>query len=426
MIYYDLSIPVRCLIILGFFISLCVGGCLLPYIFRRKGLSQKFIVSLVMVISGTMMVIYTAQARAKLRMLEVPDISEWLCSRSVFGPLLLLLVLMTVNVYFVIDERAFRKSTITRSSIKEGVDKLSSGLCFYKNDGRVVLINRRMNELSFEIGGREVRDACAFWEMLNSGETKPGVERLSFGSRPSFRLADGSVWTFAYEKLDDIHQISAADTTQIQAVMDELKAKNIELTALNLRLKKHGENVDELTRSKERLETKARIHSDLGQALLSTRRFLLDEDSVQPVPLEIWQHNIAMLRKEAAMQEREQPMEMLSRIAESIGIAIEYKGEITQNEDVQKLFVQAASEAITNAIGHAGAKTLYIELGEDEYFHTACFRNDGHNPCEEITEGGGLGSLRKKIELAGGSMSVSIDPEFVLCVKIPKERGNIL
>jgi hypothetical protein len=74
-------------------------------------------------------------------------------------------------------------------------------------------------------------------------------------------LQDGTVWSFSHEDLNGIYQLSAADTTQIQAVTDELKEKNIELAALNLRLRKHGENVDELTRSKERLETKARIHS---------------------------------------------------------------------------------------------------------------------------------------------------------------------
>lgn len=114
---------------------------------------------------------------------------------------------------------------------------------------------------------------------------------------------------------------------------DELREKNIELAALNLRLRKHGENVDELTRSKERLETKARIHSELGQALLSTRRYLMDEDGDQPVPLELWQRNIAMLRKEAELKEDEQPLEMLSRIAASTGIAIQFDGDLPSNTE---------------------------------------------------------------------------------------------
>mgnify|MGYP006955468354 CR=1 FL=1 len=114
------------------------------------------------------------------------------------------------------------------------------------------------------------------------------------------------------ENLNGIHQLSAADTTQIQEVTDKLKEKNIELATLNLRLRKYGENVDELTRSKERLETKTRIHSELGQALLSTRRFLLEDASEQIPPLELWQRNIAMLRKEAQIKKDEIVLDSLS------------------------------------------------------------------------------------------------------------------
>ena len=76
----------------------------------------------------------------------------------------------------------------------------------------------------------------------------------------------------------------------------------------------------------------------------------MDEDGDQPVPLELWQRNIAMLRKEAELKEDEQPLEMLSRIAASTGIAIQFDGDLPSNADVQKLFVQAAAEALTNAV----------------------------------------------------------------------------
>jgi hypothetical protein len=226
--------------------------------------------------------------------------------------------------------------------------------------------------------------------------------------------------------INGIHQLSAADTTQIQAMTDELKEKNIALAAMNFRLRKHGENVDELTRSKERLETKARIHSELGQALLSTRRYLLEESDGQHAPLEIWQRNIAMLRKEAVLKEEEQPLEMLSRIAVSTGISIQINGQLPHSQEVQKLFVQAAAETLTNAISHAQAKTLYIILEETEHLYTVCFQNDGNQPQAPITEGGGLSSLRRKIEQEGGEMTIQATPVFRLIITLPKERGDIL
>ena len=422
--YHDLSIPFRSLLILGLFLELCIGCCMIPVVFRRKNLSPKLIVSLGMASAGVVMIIHTAEARANLRTLEIPEVSAWLCSLPIFVPLLVFAAVLAGFVYLIKNELRFRKNTITRSSIKEGIDKISSGLCFYRAGGRVTLVNRRMNELCFMLLGRDLQNAELFWEILSGGDVQPGVQRLSYGSRPSFRLQDGAVWSFAHEDLNGIYQLSAADTTQIQAVTDELKAKNIALAALNLRLRKHGENVDELTRSKERLETKARIHSELGQALLSTRRYLMDEDGDQPVPLELWQRNIAMLRKEAELKEDEQPLEMLSRIAASTGIAIQFDGDLPSNADVQKLFVQAAAEALTNAVSHAQAKTLYISFTENQHTYMVCFCNDGDKPDGEVTEGGGLGSLRKKVEREGGSMTVESEPAFHLAIALPKERGD--
>ena len=422
--YYDLSIPMRSLLILGFFLTFCVGGCALWVVLRRTRLLPKLLVALGFITSGICVILYTAEATWRLRAFRLPAVADRFCRLPLAVLVVLLLIILAWFLHICLKEQSYRKRTITRSSIKEGIDKISSGLCFYREDGRVILTNQQMQKLSFAIAGKDLQNAALFWQFLQSETVKTDAERLSTGERPSFRLADGTVWTFACENLGGICQLSAADTTQVQAVTDQLQAKNADLAALNLRLRKYGENVDELTRSKERLETKARIHSELGQALLATRRYLLDETGTQAAPLELWQRNIAMLRREAVLKEKEQPLEMLKRIAVSTGIAIEISGEFPKNEAVQTLVVQAAAEALTNAISHAHAKHLYISLEESESFYAAHFKNDGSRPDREIIEGGGLTSLRNKIEHAGGVMEVNSLPDFILTVTLPKERGE--
>lgn len=422
--YYDLSISLRSLLILGVFLAFCIGIYALWLVLQKTRLLPKLTAALGLVISGIGVVLYTAEATWRLRAYPLPEIADRFCRLPL---ILLLAVFLAILMWFLhicLREQAYRKNAITRSSIKEGIDKISSGLCFYREDGRVILTNRQMRELCFAIAGRDLQNAALFWQLLQQAGGIVGVERLSSGEQPGFRLPDGTVWTFTCKNLGGICQLSAADTTQIQAVTDQLKAKNTELEALNLRLRKYGENVDELTRSRERLETKARIHSELGQALLSTRRYLIDETGTQAVPLELWQRNIAMLRREAVLKEEEQPLEMLRRIAVSTGIAIEISGEFPKNRAVQALLVQAAAEALTNAISHAQAKHLYITLEASACGHTAHFRNDGSCPTREIVEGGGLSSLRRKIEEAGGRMTVDSMPAFVLTVTLPGEGGE--
>ena len=422
--YYDLSIPVRSLLILGFFLAFCLGCYALWIALQKDRLLQKLLVALGLIASGICVILYTAEATWRLRGYPLPVVADRFCRLPL--PILLVgfLFVLAWFLHICLKEQAYRKRTITRSSIKEGIDKISSGLCFYREDGRVILMNQQMQKLSFAIAGKDLQNAAVFWQFLQSDTVKTEAKRLSAGERPSFRLADGTVWTFACENLGGICQLSAADTTQMQTVTDQLQTKNTDLAALNLRLRKYGENVDELTRSKERLETKAHIHSELGQALLSTRCYLIDETGEQAVPLELWQRNIAMLRREAVLEEEEQPLEMLKRIAVSTGIAIEITGEFPKNEAVQMLVVQAAAEALTNAISHAHAKHLYISLEESDHFYTVHFKNDGSRPDGEIIEGGGLTSLRKKIEHSGGIMEITSLPDFVLTVTLPKERGE--
>ena len=424
MIYYDLTIPLRCIVILSLFLAFCFGAYLLSLLRLRKKQKTIALTLSAMVVSGTLMIIYTAEARANLRSLSVPEVSDWLCGKSVLFPIAVFLVILAIELVIFQDEWKFRKNTITRSSIKEGIDKISSGLCFYQKGGRVILANQRINTLCFQIAGRDLQNAQLFWDLLRSGDPIPGVRRIASGNQPVFQLTDGSVWTFSCKEVEDIFQLSAAQTTQIHAVTEELKQKNIELKALNLRLRKYGENVDELTRAEERLETKSRIHSELGQALLASRRYLINEGDCEHIPLEQWRSSIAMLRKEAEQRDAEKPLDMLQRIAASTGITTQITGALPIAEDIQKLFVEAAAEALTNAISHAQAKTLYIDLKETEGAFSASFRNDGIPPQGVIAEGGGLGSLRKKLEREGGTMTVSSCPDFVLTVVLPKKGGD--
>ena len=51
------------------------------------------------------------------------------------------------------------------------------------------------------------------------------------------------------------------------------------------------------------------------------------------------------------------------------------------------------------------------------------FTNNGKKPEFIVTEGGGLGSLRIRLEEVGGSMNIFTKPEFVLAVTLP-EKGR--
>ena len=420
MSYCNLPHICKMLIMAYILALLCVTLLSLNLVTGRRKYVEKSAWAVCVLLSSTMLLIYAAEVKTAKQNYSVSPFVSRFCDLPVIIPLILA-VLMTVFVgYIVIKERNKRQNIITRSSIKESIDKLDSGLCFAYQSGRVILANHIMTELCYSILGRDLQNANIFWKALASGEVKEDVVCLRKGEKPSFKLSDGKVWTFGHSIIDNIIQLSAADTTYLQKLTDELQEKNNELKAINSRLVAYGEEVDELTRSKERLETKINIHRSLGQALLVTRHYLIDSTRDEKVPFDIWEKNIAMLSMEIE-QPSEEPFEMFIKAAKTAGVDIEINGQLPSREETNNLFALAAAESLVNAVRHADANAMYITFTEEHDMDMVSFTNNGTRPESEITEGGGLGALRKKTERIGGIMKVCHNPEFALIISIPKK-----
>ena len=424
--FCDLHYAVKSIFLVVTFVTVCLSACLLPRALCRKRLMTKLLVPLCFILSGAMLILFAAQVKSAHPAWRTSTIVEGVTALPIILPILLLLAIIAVLLIIVVKEWRFERNSITRSSVKESLDYLNTGLCFAYKNGMVMLINHRMNKLSHTIFGRDLQNANAFWENLINGEIKSGVTRLSMGANPSLRLPDKTVWTFAREVIDGITQLTAAETTRLNKLTEELKEKNAELTVMNERLRKYGENVDKLTREKERLETKVRIHRELGQALLSTRRYLQSESDNPYELLNMLKRNIAMLRMESEIPKNDEPLDILMKAAHSAGIKVEIVGQMPKQKDANMLFFDAATEALTNAVRHADAKTLRIVFSEDNTAYSVCFTNDGNQPQNEIVEGGGLGSIRQKTEQIGGTMEVLYQPIFVLRLTVIKKRGDNL
>lgn len=275
MMKYD-ALPglVSALLMFGLFMVLCGNICVLFSNLRRKSFLFGTVAFLFVLLNGTMMILFSADVRSRKHDYPPSAASRWLCEKPVIFIMLLFVLMAAFLSYAIIREMGYRKIVVTRSAIKESIDHMTTGLCFYVENGRVVLANHRMNQLCYTILGYDLQNAVHMWENLKKGNLQSGISRLSIGDQPSFRLQDGTVWTFSREELQDVWQITAADTTRLHSLAEELKEKNIALERFNQRLKQYGNDVEDLTREKERLGTKSRIHSELGQTLLATRSYL--------------------------------------------------------------------------------------------------------------------------------------------------------
>ena len=224
--YYDLPIALQITFMVLQFLAICMGVCMVPQVFSKKKRLHKILLPLGILLSVAMLGVYSSNIRAQKTETATPATTRWISEKPVWIAILLLLAILAYMVYLFVVEYRRRKKTITQFSIKEGLDSLSSGLCFYEPSGKIILANSAMNTLCHRLLGQDLQNAVLFWQLLQKGDVLPEADQLSGGDGPTFRLPDGAVWSFACEKLGNVFQLTAADTTQIYGLTARLKEEN--------------------------------------------------------------------------------------------------------------------------------------------------------------------------------------------------------
>ena len=419
--YASLSMPFKTLLVTVLFLSLCTGVCTSILVGRKQGkLCQLFLI-LSTASLAAMMLLYTSIIPAERAKPNIPSIAIGFAELPVLFPVLLWLLILFFLIHVIVTEIKRRSTAITLSSIKESLDHLQTGLCFSLPNGLILLSNHRMNELSHQLFGQPLQNANLFWKALQSGETASGVSRLSASDHPEFSLADDSIWTFKFEKLDSVIQITAAQTTRQHQLLSELQVRNRELEAMSERIRSYGEKVDEYITARERLDTRVNLHGFLGQSLLMTRHYLQSKTGDRQNILDIWQHNVDILRLEAEPQQEADSLASLQSAAKAIGMQVHVHGSLPPNPSHRRLIASIGAETLTNAVRHAGATQLFIDAEETNTTYVIRYTNDGVPPDHAVSEGGGLGSARRKSEAAGATMQSEASPRFALILSFEQE-----
>lgn len=326
-----------------------------------------------------------------------------------------------------------------KRTVKEACDNLPTGLCFAKESGLVLLVNRVMEQLSHSLTGSSLQDAAVFWAQISDGTLINGARRVyeeeqGRSGQRVIRLSSGEYRTFTRTVLTiesrTVVQLTAADTTGLYDMVHQLERDNEALQQMHLRLQRYQENISMLTREEELLNTKIRIHDDFGKALMRTRHALAQKEPgvYAREVLEVWRSTTAMMRLESRAQEYRDPLEYLKETAAAVGVELFFHGTLPGEDRPRQLIAMAASEALTNAVRHAGATRMEIEVRrrrtgrEAKQAYIVCFYNNGQPPAGDIVPGGGISSLRKKLEQLGGEVHVESRPVFCLRVTIPAER----
>lgn len=302
---------------------------------------------------------------------------------------------------------------ISPVSIKESSDHLPCALCFAWENGQPCLKNYIMDELSHQLTGEALMNADEFWEAV--------------AHRPIVTLSNGQTWSFERVSLDlsgqSVYQITGTNITEEARLQRELEKDNLRLEAMNRRLRQYGQEVQEMTREKEILRTKTRVHDEIGHVLLQTRQFFSGaREDAESICAE-WRQNTRLLLGKYADEKPVDTFEQLSRAARAIGVTIERSG-VFPNDGTEnaQLVETAAHECLTNLVRHANGTRLEICGSATATGWEIRYLNDGDRPSKPIVEGSGLSSLRAQVEAVGGEIAVAHAPRFQLTLILPRER----
>ena len=331
------------------------------------------------------------------------------------------------GAWLLLSETKNRK-TINHRSIKESLDNLPTGVCFFNEAGLPVLCNNAMQRFSFAVCGKDVQFVTDLEGCL-ADDFVPATDARKDGM--VFVLPDGRALhlekrSFTHESGNTYTQYIATDVTELHETRVELQVENARLRRVQTDLQALSANVVTVTREEEILNAKMRVHDEMGRCLIEARKYLR-EGSTERIPDSVvasWQRAVSMLKYNNDIPD-EDMLSQVRKTCESVKLGFIQTGELPKEENAAYILTCAVRECVTNAVRYASASELYADFTETESDAAVSVTNNGKAPDSEIVEGGGLSTLRRRVERAGGTMAVQSRPRFELTVTVPKGKEGV-
>jgi signal transduction histidine kinase len=114
---------------------------------------------------------------------------------------------------------------------------------------------------------------------------------------------------------------------------------------------------------------------------------------------------VAALR-EAERCDLKDALEALARSVPTPAIHIQFSPAVRVGPDQAHALMRCAQEAVTNAVKHADASNLWLEVTPDGEGVRLVARNDGSARPAESAPGSGLRGMRERVEALGGRLAV--------------------
>lgn len=324
----------------------------------------------------------------------------------------------------------------TSHMIRRAIDSYPDGICFARENGRVVLANKTMNDVCARLTGHTVTNAAAMWRELAAlaGDQAivddfPDEKEKTAHEELLIRVGERAVWRFRTSRLTvreaPVIQYEASDVTALFDAQQRLRESNEREAALHVRQRELLKNIAQNNLNQELLSAKLRIHDDFGRLILMTRQALSEDEGADMETLQnAWIGAVRDMENAVAPEIRPSPREELVRVAKLIGCQVVFEGREPRERKAVLLLYAAIREALTNAIRHAGADKLTVRITEDGDKYHVRISDNGKKAVSAIREGSGLSALRQRLELERATLDYDYTDGLTLILTIPKEEAH--
>ena len=324
----------------------------------------------------------------------------------IVGIAVITLISITLSIFF----RHWNQEHITAMSVKDSIDMLNAGLCYWEDGGRMILLNKKMDEICLALSGETLMNGDHFYQCIESD---------------CMSLPDGRKFNFFHNTVDfedkQIHELIAVDVTELYKKNELLEQETIRLQKMNESLRRYNQNIEETVRKQEILDAKVYIHDEMNRLMLITTANIetpMPEEDFNEI-LTLWKNNSVLMGMGSGKSQVNMDVTEVNRLAKLLGIDVKWRGEQPEiiPDSIRELFVMVAREAIANAVKHGEAGIVTIDIKKENENLIIDISNDGHLPSGSISLGGGLTNIKRMVEDKRGRMWVDIKEQFHMIMK---------
>ncbi len=299
------------------------------------------------------------------------------------------------------------KNNINYYSLKEALDGLKTAVMF-ESKFNVVYENLTMKNLLEKLKIKQNQSSLEIWQNIKSREHSKIVDEQNI-----LVFLDKKVYSFSIIKQSKT-QIYAFDITKEYLTTTEIESKQTELKAKQTEILQIIENLDEIEKQKEVLTLKSKLHDIIGQRLFILHH-ILDAIDEKDFDLNRVKKMLATMLNEIDSDEISEAEAMQNSIItafEMIGFHIEILGEMPKEAQKAKALVKIIRECATNAIRHANATKLFVNISDNKIE----ISDNGKLTSKTFVDGTGIKGMRLNSAQLGGELFVSTQNGFEVII----------